>query len=767
MRFAALCLAVFYWFAGPVSAQSIAAGRDQFQRLCAGCHGAEGAGGERGPDIVSSRRTRRLNDQELGELIRNGIPAAGMPAFPLNGGQMREIVAYVRSLIAPAAESPAPGDAAAGEAFFFGEGGCAACHMVKGRGGISGPDLSDLGRRRRSAEIDQALRAPGTVRTPGYEVATVRLRNGRSIRGFLRNESNYDLQLQDFTGAFHLLRQEQISGITREKESIMPPLEAAPAERQNLLAYLTRLSGSPGPARQPVSETAGAVTFADLLNPKPGEWPTYHGRLSGNRYSPLRQIGASNVSGLAPRWIFQIPNAGRLETTPVVVNGVMYVTAVNEVYALDAGTGRQIWHYARPRSRGLVGDAAGGINRGVAVLGDRVFLVTDNAHLIALHRVTGGLLWDVEMADSRQNYGATSAPLAVKDLVISGVSGGDEGVRGFVAAYKAATGERVWRFWTIPAPGEPLAKTWAGKALEHGCGTAWLTGTYDPETDLLFWGAGNPCPDYNGDERQGDNLYSSSVLALRPETGELKWYYQYTPNDVHDWDAEQTPMVVDAEFQGRSRRLLLQANRNGFFYVLDRTDGSLLRATPFVEKLTWASGIGPDGRPRLLPGAEPTPEGVRACPAVEGATNWMSSAYNPETGLFYLMALEKCNIYRKSPEVWEPGKSFYGGSTKDIPGEPGKKYLRAIDLRSGKIAWEYPQIGPATTWGGVLATAGGLVFFCDDSGAFAAVDAKTGKLLWHFSTSQSWRASPMTYMADGRQFVAVAAGSVILAFGLP
>ncbi len=226
-------------------------------------------------------------------------------------------------------------------------------------------------------------------------------------------------------------------------------------------------------------------------------------------------------------------------------------------------------------------------------------------------------------------------------------------------------------------------------------------------------------------------------------------------------------MVVDAEFQGRRRRLLLQANRNGFFYVLDRTDGKLLRATPFVEKLTWASGIGPDGRPRLLPGAEPTPEGVPACPAVEGATNWMSSAYNPDTGLFYLMALEKCNIYRKSPEVWEPGKSFYGGSTKDIPGEPGKKYLRAIDLQSGKIAWEYPQIGPATTWGGVLATAGGLVFFCDDSGAFAAADAKTGKLLWHFPTSQSWRASPMTYMADGKQFVAVAAGSVILSFGLP
>ena len=257
------------------------------------------------------------------------------------------------------------------------------------------------------------------------------------------------------------------------------------------------------------------------------------------------------------------------------------------------------------------------------------------------------------------------------------------------------------------------------------------------------------------------------MLALSAETGKLRWYYQFTPHDLHDWDAAQTPMLVDAQYRGLRRRLLAQANRNGFFYVLDRTSGALLAATPFVEKLTWASGIGPDGRPRLVAGAIPTAAGVKACPAVEGATNWMSSAYNPDTGLFYVMALEKCNIYTKATGRWEAGKSFYGGTTLEVPGEPGKKYLRALDLESGKIVWQYPQTGPANSWGGVLSTAGGLVFFGDDSGAFAAVDARSGKPLWHFHTGAVWKASPMTYAAGGRQYVAVASGSNILAFALP
>ena len=729
------------------------AGRKHFTASCAPCHGGDARGGERGPSLIKGRARIRSED-DIRKLIRSGVPAAGMPPFQLPEREEAELVAYVRSLTAPAAESEIAGDAEAGKVFFWGKGHCGDCHMIQGRGALKGPDLSSLGQERTLGEIEHSLVDPGD--TPGYEVVIARLSNGHTIRGFARNESNYDLELQELDGRFHFLRRDEIAEVAREAKPLMPALQANEDERRNLMAYLIRPS-EPERERAPVNSSASI--------PALGEWPTYHGQPGGNRHSALDQITVDNVSRLGPRWIFPIP-AKQLEVTPVVVDGVMYVTTGNEAFALDSRSGREIWHYHRPHAKGVVGDAGGGINRGVAVLGDRIFMVTPDAHLLALNRVNGGLVWDTEMADYHQQYGATGAPLVVKDLVVSGISGGDEGVRGFVAAYKVPTGERVWRFWTMPAPGEPLAETWVGRAIEHGCVSTWMTGTYDPNHDLLYWTTGNPCPDYNGDERKGDNLYSDCVLAFKPETGELRWYYQFTPHDVHDWDAQETPMLVDAEFRGRKRHLMLQANRNGFFYVLDRITGELLLARPFVDKLTWASGIGSDGRPNVLAGSEPTAEGTKVCPAVEGATNWMSSGWNPATGLFYVMALEKCNIYTKSSAWWEPGKSFFGGDTREVPGEPGKKVLRAIDIQTGRRVWQYPQEGPADSWGGVLSTAGGLVFFCDDSGAFAAVNAKTGEPLWHFHTNHRWHASPMSYQIDGKQYVAVAAGSNIIAFGL-
>jgi PQQ-dependent dehydrogenase (methanol/ethanol family) len=749
------------------------AGRKTYEARCAGCHGADGEGGGHGPGFVGIRQPRARTRAELRDLIRKGIPDAGMPAFDLTDAELDALAAYTEALRAPAADRPVAGNSDAGEGFFKGKGGCASCHMIRGRGGIFGPDLSNLARERRLVQIERVFGSSSNVlpASPPRRVS-IRLREGRRVQGIARYESPFDVGVQTIDGRFLSLRRASIAELT-----IDPPLAAhtrVPAdEAQNLLAFLTRLTIDRAPRATFTGSDeiahAGPLPFDDIARPRPGEWPTYNGHVSGNRHSPLREIDASNVARLSPRWMFPVPSAqGALQVTPVVVDGLMYVTAVNAVFALDARTGRQVWQYSRPRTQGLVGDPAAGINRGVAVAGDRVFFQTDHAHVVALHRIGGQVLWDVEMADYRDHYGATGAPLVVNDLVIAGVSGGDEGNRGFLDAYRASTGERAWRVWTVPARGEPGSETWIGKALEHGCATTWLTGTYDPAARLIYWPTGNPCPDYNGDERMGDNLYSNSVLALDADTGKLRWHFQFTPHDLHDWDANQTPVLVDVDFRGRPRKLLLQGNRNGFFYVLDRLTGELLLAEPFVNNLTWASGVGKDGRPVLLPGNEPAPAGTRTCPSVTGATNWPSTSFNPATRLFYLMAEESCGIYTKNSEWWVRGESFYGGTTRRAPGEINRKFVRAIDVESGRIAWQISDLGGGILSSGLMSTAGGLVFYGDaPGGAFVAADAKTGAPLWHFNTGQSWKAGPMTYAIDGKQYVAIAAGSTIVVFALP
>ena len=650
MRIPAVCFCVLVSIV-PALAQTPDPGRPQFDSRCARCHGGDGNGGELGPSILARLPSR--DDAELAELIREGLPQAGMPGFPIADAELRPLLAFLRTL-KPEEET-------------------------------------------------------GPVRT------TVETTEGGTLSGLVLNQSSLDVQMLGEDKRLHLLRKV-------------------------------------GNRYRPVTSQV--------------DWPTYHGQVGGNRYTPLEQINRSNVARLAPRWTFTLPETARLQVTPVVVNGVMYVTSANECYALDAGSGRRIWHYKRRRTKGIITDASGGMNRGVAVAGDRVFMVTDHAHVIALDRFTGALRWETEMADWRQNYGATSAPLVVGDLVITGTSGGDEGVRGFLAAFDRATGKEAWRFWTVPRRGEPGSETWKGRDIDHPGTTAWFTGTYDPELDTLYWPTGNPGPDYSGDERGGDNLYSDSILALDPRTGKLKWYFQFTPHDVWDWDAAQPPVLVDGEWQGRPRKLLLHANRNGFFYVLDRTNGALLRAKPFIKKLTWAKEIGADGRPVLNPEQTPTLAGTRVCPSVEGATNWFSTSFNPATGLYYVQTLEKCNVFTKVPMEWKAGEAYFAGTTKQVPGDAPQKILRALELSTGEVAWELPQIGPANSWGGALSTAGGLVFFGEDGGAFMAVDAKSGQPLWQFPANHLWKASPMTYVFDGKQYVALAAGPNIMAFGL-
>lgn len=546
------------------------------------------------------------------------------------------------------------------------------------------------------------------------------------------------------------------------------PLGLRPRVRGRLGADVT---GS-APAR--LEQGAGSVTANLDLDPKDllvapprDNWPTYNGDYTGRRYTALDQITRENVRELRAQWVFHSTNSDSMEVTPVVVNGVMYITSANDAFALDARTGRELWHHSRPVTEGLIDDASSHHNRGVAVWHTRVYMETDNAHLVCLDARSGHLLWDVTYADTAKNYGATSAPLVVKDRVIVGTSGGDDGVRGFVAAFDAVTGKLVWRFWTIPGPGEFGAESWPGEMYLYGGGTTWMPGTYDPELNTLFWCTSNPSPDFVGEVRPGDDLYTDCLLALDPDTGKLKWYFQFTPHDLFDYDATETPVLVDAEWNGQSRRLLVQANRNGFLYILDRADGKFLRATRFVENLSWASGIDASGRP-IPTGVKPTPEGTKICPAVNGATNWFSPSYDPASGVFFFLALEDCDLYFQSakPERPQRGHMYYSTGTQHPASGKGQKILLAFSVATGKLVWRYPQVGQALSWGGTMTTASGLVFFADDAGGFEAVDGRTGASLWHFDTGQTFHASPMSYAVDGVQYVAIAAGSDVFSFAL-
>jgi PQQ-dependent dehydrogenase (methanol/ethanol family) len=512
------------------------------------------------------------------------------------------------------------------------------------------------------------------------------------------------------------------------------------ADRSALARYLLRLNKD-----TPIVPTATAAARREPWPaPRPGDWRTYNGSDSGNRYSPLDQIRVSNVGSLQLKWVFPLSYFG-LETTPLYADGALYVTGPNQVVALDAATGAQLWQYSRPASRGLTGDASLGTNRGVALRAGSLFFVTDNAHLIALDRSTGAQLWETPLAPDmhgeHHEYGGTVAPLVVGNLVVAGVAGADHGIRGFVAAYHAETGALVWRRWTVPRAGEPGIETWRGKEPVTGGGSTWLTGSYDPETRTLYWATGNPWPDGDDRDRPGDNLFTNCVLALDPDNGELKWHYQFTPHDVKDRDATEPNVLIDTVYGGKAAKLLLHADRNGFFYVLDRADGRVLLAKPFLRRVDWAKEIGADERPLVT---DP-----RGCPS--DAANWDATAWSPATRLYYVMALEECT-----------------GKPTGYPDQTGERYLRAIDIDTGGIAWEVAQPGPARakTWSGVLATAGGLVFYGRPNGSFAAVDAATGNPLWQFPTNVRMKAGPMTFLLDGRQYVAVAAGPNILCFGL-
>jgi len=540
-----------------------------------------------------------------------------------------------------------------------------------------------------------------------------------------------------------------------------------------VLLSATLLAQEPPPFAPPPNGEVPApnVTFERILQStkEPQNWLTYSGGLSSQRHSLLTNIKPANARDLELKWVFQARSLERHQVTPLVVNGTMYtIQGINDVIALDAATGKQIWAYSYapdPAAR----NCCGKVSRGLAIAGDTIFLAAFDTRMIAIDARNGKELWKTEpAADPKQGYAFTLAPLVVKDKVIAGSSGGEFGVRGFIAAWDVKTGKEVWRFHVVPGPGEPGNESWSGDSWMHGGGPIWVTGSYDPDLNLTYWGTGNPGPDWDGAGRLGDNLYTCSVIALDPDTGKLKWHYQFSPHNEFDWDSTQIPVLADMDWQGRARKVMLWANRNGMSYVLDRATGEFLKAQPFV-KVNWADGFDPKGRPLPVPGIAPTKEGTLVYPGNQGGTNWYNPSYSPRTGLFYVPTWENTSttyIKGDTPPVFREGQGFaglfprLGATTDDV-----YSAIQAIDPKTGQKKWSYRMSAPMTE-GGVLTTASDMLFSGGRDGAFFALDARTGKLLWQTRLGPSVAAGPITYAVNGKQYVSIMAGTSMFTFGL-
>jgi len=655
-----------------------------------------------------------------------------------------------------------------GEALFFGKAACASCHEVNGRGGVVGPDLSTAGRLSAEAlrqKIVDPNANPNSGGRGGPSTTVARTKDGKEIRGIRRAEDTFSLLITDISGKLLRLDKRDLASATVEQKSLMPADFAqrlSEPEIQSLVAYLRTQT-----ARNLSADIPGGVTYDRLRNAaaEPQNWLTYWGDYQGRHYSALKQIDTTNVRELQARWALQLPNNSLLEATPIVVDGIMYTSgAPGQVVALDAKTGLQLWRYQR-QQKVVNPSEINRYSRGVSVLGNRLFLGTLDAALVALDARTGQLLWETQVADTMLGYSITSPPLALKDKIVTGVTGGEFGANGFIDAYDPATGKRLWRFNTIPAAGEFGHDTWKGESWQHGGGPAWLTGSYDADSDTLYWTVGNPGPDWDANVRAGDNLFTCSVIALDPNTGRRKWHYQFTPNDSHDWDSTEDVILVDRVFQGQPRKLLLHADRNGMFYVLDRTDGKLLLGKAFVRQ-TWNTGFDANGRPKIVPNSDSQPEGsIPVYPSAGGGTNFQAPSYSPDTGWLYLMTGESGQRYIRTPSEYQAGKQYASGAARGL-GEPAIAAIKALDPETGDVKWTYP-VSRGSLAAGVLATGGGVVFAATPEGNLIALNARTGAALWRFQTGATIAASPMSYAVDGKQFIAISAGAVLYSFALP
>ncbi len=758
---------------------TLAAGKRVFDATCTVCHGAGGGGTERAPALDTGRFTHGGEDFEVFQTIQQGVPGTQMPAFAsLSTQQLWQLVSYVRSLphtaVTATASAAANGNAERGGQLFFGTGQCASCHEVDGRGLPLAADLSEIGKQAPASIAAGIEHAPSLRRFvfggTNQRYVDVTLRDGERLEGLLKNEDSFTIVLQTLQGDFQLLDRRRIRTLVNSTRTLMPTDIAqrlSPDQRADLLAYLVQRKQRASVSMDSAVAERG-LSFARLARAErePQNWLTYWGSYRSEHFSELRQIDRRNVSQLQARWAMPMPGSSPLESTPLVVDGVMYVSGPpGDVYALDARSGLEIWKFHRQQER-VNPFQLNPYNRGVAVLGGRVFVATLDDNLIALDARSGRVLWERRTADTMEGYTMTGAPLVLANKIIVGVSGGEMGIRGFLDAYDVADGPLLWRFDTIPGPGQPGHETWSGDSWKTGSGATWLTGSYDTQLHLLYWAVGNPGPDFDPVHRQGDNLYTCSVLALDPDTGRLVWHYQFTPHDTHDWDSAEDLILAEEPIDGRPRSVLLHADRNGFFYTLDRATGRLISAVPFVRQ-SWNQGFEADGRPIVDPASIPTPQGHRVSPGV-GGTNFQAPSYDPVRHVLYLNFLDAEGSSSYQSAQYQRGQVFTGAhfNARLPPVHQAVQGVMALDVRSGRKLWTFP-VARLSLQAGVLGTRGEVVFAATAEGNLLALDARTGKALWHYQAGVPITASPISYSVAGAQFIAVAAGNTLYGFALP
>lgn len=761
--------------ANPMAGQVAAAkaGAEAFSGTCAVCHGA-GAIGGRGPALNTGHLAHGETDYDLYKVIHDGISGAGMPSFAtLDANEIWRLVTYIRSLDPAAAvtggQAPTRGNATAGANLFVGKGGCAACHEINGRGSATGPDLSAIGARGLAAIRSGMMHDPATRSRFAPRWVIVTLAKGKGERGVIRGEDSFVLLLGHDDGTTVRLDRRNVKAIVDDPAATaaMRTVDRLGAdEREDVVAFLAgQRARAVSATIEPKSETVLAPARLVGAKAEPQNWPSYWGGYESQHFTALRQIAPSNVRGLQAQWAAQLPGPSALQAAPIVVDGVMYVAgSPGSVYALDATTGLKLWTFTRKQDV-INSHQINPSNRGVALLGGRVFVSTLDNLLIALDARTGRELWERRVADTMDGFEMTGAPLALPDKIVVGVGGGEFGLRGFLDAYDPATGKRIWRFATIPGPGEPGSETWAGDAWKIGGGGTWLTGSYDAQTNTLYWAVGNPAPSFNPAVRPGDNLYTCSVIALDAATGKIKWHYQFTPNDGHDWDSAEAMVLADGTIDGRPRKLLLHADRNGLYYVLDRTSGEFLLAKPFVTQ-TWLDGFDARGRPIVRPDAIVTPKGVTVFPAV-GGTNFQAPSYDPANRRFFVVFQDSAGNIAQDTAVFKRGEIYTAGRRiPPITTQPPVSGIKALDAFTGRELWRFamPRVNLQA---GVLGTSSGLLFASAADGNMFALDARTGAPLWHYQTGGPISASPIAYAVDGRQHVAIAAGNTVYSFALP